>query len=129
MELTYNAAEALIESIVEEKGGDYIYPQDPKTHDKKSATFNSSINGCYYVHLDGTPGCIIGHLVHKLKPEFDLTTTDLDTLEDILVRADIHPEPRAMFFLMEVQRQQDKGWEWAEALRRGKQDTLVITTA
>ena len=80
MELTYQRATEILDELVDEKGADYIYTEDPKSIETKNElgmTPDASINGCYYNHLDGTPGCIVGHLVHKLNPEFDLSSGNI----------------------------------------------------
>jgi hypothetical protein len=57
MTFTTNAVTQVLESLVEEKGRDYVYPPAAESI------------ACYYSEEDGAPSCIVGHVIAKLEPE------------------------------------------------------------
>jgi hypothetical protein len=129
--LTFAKAIEILDELVEEKGENYVYRDDPKTvTTRKSripAVFNQdSSNNCYYSHYDGTPGCIIGHLIHKLNPEFDLKSADPLLLGDALRKAGVEIADDGTFVLLaRTQYAQDVAWPWGEAVARGKRESAA----
>lgn len=116
--LTYDRTLGLLQEVVAENGADYVYTTDPKTEEKRIAE-EASDRACFYGNVDGTPGCIVGHLIHKLKPDFDLSRLGGSGAISALEVAGY--SAGSMFskvsnLVLVVQRQQDGGRTWGEAL-------------
>jgi hypothetical protein len=78
-----------------------------------------------YCHKDG-PGCIVGHVVAKLLPEFPLGNLDIDpakrfdsgtSAEVAIPRWGIGLEPATLDLLRSVQGNQDDEKSWGDAVR------------
>lgn len=118
MELTFDHAKELLEEIVSEKPVGYDYVTDPKTIERRNTVdVDKTSNGCYYAHADGAPGCIIGQLIHKLNPEFDLDSIETASTGHALQRAGIFSaEAGVVKYLAVVQSFQDGGKPWRDAV-------------
>lgn len=53
IEITKDEARTLLAEVVAEKGRDYVYPRA------------NSGDGCVYFESDGSPSCIVGHVLAK----------------------------------------------------------------
>ena len=98
--------------VVAEKGEDYVY--------------SGPGGSCVYANEDGTPSCLVGHVIHRLDPnvfkhlaekEFvdDTTAAELLTVEEYVPYEfwDMEAE-RAM---NTAQEHQDDGVPWGTALK------------
>lgn len=120
--LTYDEVYNLLKEIVDEKGESYLYTEDPETVAKRNRNA-AATDSCYYGGADSkTPGCIVGHLAHKLSPE-----TNLDMLDGYgavgAMRAigfPVNAHSKAAVLLGKVQSAQDNGATWGEALTHAK---------
>lgn len=121
IELEYDKAVELLEEIVAEKG-DYCYTEDPKTDERRKA---QNSNMCFYANEDGTPGCIIGHLVHKLNPEFDLNLIERKGAARALQAAGFDVRADAATLVRKTQMSQDLGYTWRQAVDAGKWNTHI----
>lgn len=104
-------ARELLVKAVEDRGVNYTY-------DYK---FDSAV--CRYVHRDGEPGCIIGHVLEQMgrldEVEYDTTlnTSGVDTLHhEIGLFSGVEKE--TLFEgLQSAQGEQDSGGTWGKALQ------------
>ncbi|MEU5577803.1 hypothetical protein ABZ791_10620 [Streptomyces huasconensis] len=76
---------------------------------------------CYYVHRDedGTesPGCIVGQVLHRLGvPLADLKGVETLGAITVVQRITEGVSDGVAVFLREVQRKQDRGYAWGEAV-------------
>lgn len=120
--LDYDKAVELLEEIVAEKGDYYVYTTDPKTFERQAAEDYPN-HRCFYSNLDRTPGCIIGHLIHKLNPEFDLSNIERTGAGSAMAKAGINiggAYSKVGILAVTVQSQQDMGQTWRTALDLGK---------
>lgn len=121
-DLSYHALYNSLKEIVEEKGEDYVYTTDPETVAKRGpGEFNED---CFYGGKDSsTPGCIIGHLIHKLNPEQNLDSLDgWGACGAMRVAGfDVNYRTQVGSFLAQVQRNQDSGKPWGQSLREAKE--------
>lgn len=111
MKYTQDAVTEALEKIIAEKGGDYLYPP------AQAGTT------CTYVEQDGTPSCIVGHIIAALDPEgFQAIreeeeatggSTDVATALREWAEADIDTE--LIRALQEAQNKQDAAGTWGEA--------------
>jgi hypothetical protein len=123
-DLTYKRATELLNEIVAEKGEDYVYTTDPKAVEKADVERGSnphSSNKCFYEHVDKTPGCIIGHLIHKVYPDFDLATVENISAGDALRAAGATLSQQTDIFLAQAQTTQDLGKTWGFALSEARE--------
>lgn len=120
---TYSKTVAIVREIVAEKPEGYKYTEDPKTAERQAQYLPSEASGtgCYYAHADGSPGCIVGHFVHKLNPDFDLKGYEFSGVPSILHYAGIKVTGDAMQFLGDVQAYQDGGSTWKDAVEKAIQ--------
>jgi hypothetical protein len=110
----------LIDEIVNEKPFNYKYTEDPKRQETIERSVAQPSNACFYAHYDGTPGCIVGTLIHKLNPEFDLKSIETLLVGSALKRAGIEATQNAIQFLSFVQNEQDRGSTWRHSAEYGK---------
>lgn len=119
IKLTLERTKQLLEEAVAEKGTDYVYA-DPWGN---SPTGDGGMP-CYYVH-DDQPGCIVGHVLYKagvpLDALFEVEHSPADQAVAGLDGLDV--ETWVYSLLRNVQRQQDMGVPWGEALRIGLTET------
>jgi hypothetical protein len=122
--LDYDSIVGYLEEVIEEKGADYVYTADPDTvaHRKDMLV---SANQCLYSGKGGKPGCIIGHLIHKLNPGFDLTGAEFRGAVSAMEKAGLRIpfQSRESLLVTFVQQNQDRGESWGKALENAK--TLV----
>lgn len=116
MDLTRDRALELLNEIAAEKPDNYTYTSDPKTADKRLATPGNA--KCFYEHADKTPGCIIGHLIHRLNPEFDLSEVEKMGADKAAYAAGIYVDRSVAGFLCAVQSRQDNGHTWKASVER-----------
>lgn len=109
-DLPYEEAVERVTAIVEGVGRDHVYESDPET------------GLCVYFAKDGAPACVVGHLFADLGVEAE----DLDESENadqtvnMLVgsgRLELTDE-RTVGFLSSIQRHQDRGVTWGDALEK-----------
>lgn len=107
------------EHAVEKMGADYVYP--------RSQPNSPDYGDCVYAEPDGSPSCIVGHIVAELDPESFALITELRG-GDRIFPADrlwesgfeTHSEV-AVDALVNAQEAQDNGETWGEALLRLKE--------
>lgn len=114
MFVTFEKAVEDTRALIEEKGRDYVYTTDPKTVETrniKGRGYNDSM--CYYVHYDGTPGCIIGHLLllWRDNPVF----IEKNNYDKQLEKNHIEVNNKTRLFLQNLQFEQDDDKTWGEA--------------
>lgn len=99
---------AALEAVVAEGGEDYVYPDEEKDHDGM----------CRYVRKDGTPSCIVGHVVTLLDPELLplLATKEGAAALSLGFPDKLHFTNQAAQVLDAAQQEQDNGKTWGEAL-------------
>lgn len=112
-----------LSEVVAEVGPDYRYwPDHPigKFADRM----------CYYVEIDGTAGCIVGRVLHRL----GIPITELRLWEGaaaFMMRDPVHGK-RALLTgaaaqcLSAAQRRQDRNLPWGEALRAAERERLLL---
>lgn len=101
--ITYEMAKDLLQRAVEERGEDYVYPRA------------SSPGGCVYFEDDGTPSCIVGHVLAYL----GYTKDDIEDFNDQSVGAVSDAAPmdfQARWLLRDAQIRQDQGTPWGRAV-------------
>ncbi len=105
MHINYAKAIELANEVVAKKGEDFIY---------RNPTGETG-GGCLYTHPDG-PGCLWGHVVRKLVP--DWVSTELEGLDIHSVVKDLgwSATNKALNFMREVQSLQDIGTPWGVAV-------------
>lgn len=135
VDLSYAGLYNFLKEIVEEKGEDYVYTADPDTLAKREPNGGVELNdSCFYGgNVKGKPGCIIGHLIHKLAPKVNLDSLDGTGATGAMCNAGLYVDYRRVEgqFLNAVQRNQDAGRSWGESLRLAKEfaDMYVPFTA
>lgn len=107
-----------LQEVIAEKGEDYVYPR---------AGRGSTGDGCRYFENDGSPSCIVGHLLAKRGVTYDALLTlkfgaemNESTSASGLVGArviDLDPSQADLLreFLVDVQALQDMGVAWGKA--------------
>lgn len=119
--LDYDTALSMLTDIVESKGADYVYVDDPKTQETIDAYNSPSNNACFYKQHDGTPGCIIGHLAVALElPALQEGSTGAYALR----QAGLDLTLEARILIDEVQGHQDLGVPWGKALHDAVENTV-----
>lgn len=107
------------EHAVEKMGPDYVYP--------RSGVNNPEYADCVYAEPDGSPSCIVGHVVAELAPEVFARIAELRGDErifpaDRLWEHDFETRSKnSVYALCRAQDAQDHGQTWGEALRRLKE--------
>lgn len=111
IELTYPVVLDLANRAVADRGSDYIYEMH-----------SSEAVGCKYVH-EGQPDCMVGWILaaaglplinaHNRAGDSDELLNYLDE------RDEVNATEEARLFLRAVQRKQDAGYTWGEALAHG----------
>jgi hypothetical protein len=103
-----NVVSELLKRAVAEKGADYIYP--------------GAGEKCYYFEPDGTPSCIVGHVLYYLGAKAEDSWSD-DWNEDTDVsslryRGIVEMTTDTMNLLRQAQMTQDSGISWGESIER-----------
>lgn len=116
---THDEVTAAIEAVVAEKGEAYTYP---------------NAESCVYGYADGTPGCIVGHVVARLDPDkfarvvqveqgvprnsWPVSTLSTETIHRavVVVTFDDLFDQVTLNALAEAQAIQDRGRPWGQAL-------------
>lgn len=108
-------ARELLESVVEEKGRDFVY--------KPVTDADGNDEGCLYWHEDG-PSCGVGVVAYKAGvPVEDIKAADTGGGDSVL---DSNPhlkkyfDPMAIQYLRTFQDAQDDGISWGEAFDRAE---------
>jgi hypothetical protein len=119
----YTAQQALkvMEEVVNEFGDDYVYGDEQK----------NEYGDCVYANEDGTPSCLVGHVIARLDPdafdnvvykEQELGSTPAHNLtNEGYVQLGFWDENTA-YIMMEAQGAQDTGSTWGEAYQRALLD-------
>ena len=133
--LTYEQALAELERLVEEKGADFVY-QSPalvwdyaenEEGDEERTGWHlgepSDSNGdCINWLPDGTPSCIVGHLIRHLFPDVEPTCEVMDDgPERTLKMMGITADHDTLLLLYTVQCSQDNGATWGDAVEKAKE--------
>ena len=112
--LTAERVWELLDNAVADRGADYVYPkQDDLPYG----------NVCLYWHPGdndgaGGPGCIVGHVLTQLGVDPDtLQQHEGDSAFHLLMEDEVYPTTlEAARILSDVQRRQDEGFSWGEAV-------------
>lgn len=112
IEITRDEARALLAEVVAEKGGDYVYPRA----NMSDSDGNSAL--CVYFEPDGSPSCIVGHLLARKGITLstlgdDSNQVGVSSLVDDGILACDKITADALY---EAQASQDGGDTWGEAL-------------
>lgn len=104
-------------AVVAEKGEDYVY---------SNSVAEGGNGSCVYANEDGTPSCLVGHVIHRLDPEVFKRLAKDEAESGSQVALDLIPagyipegfwEESAEHAMQEVQIHQDIGRTWGEALK------------
>lgn len=116
MHLTFEHAKELLEQLARENP-DYIYREDPKAQESmhRAACFGN----CLYKHWDGSPGCIIGHLISRFLGHTEFEVVEFNSPANTLRANGITYEVETVALLSVAQRAQDEGKTWSEAVSFG----------
>lgn len=107
---------AKLEAIVAKYGEDYVY-QLPTYEDE-----SGELESCMYSNQDGTPSCIVGHVLKEVSPKYfkSVHEREWEQLDSNAVYnlSGIYQyfEERAVNLLSNVQFDQDDGVTWGEAV-------------
>jgi hypothetical protein len=104
--ITLSEMRAAIRRAVEERGADFVYPDEWKMSERPSTHAQ-----CQYRRGDGTPACIVGLAMSYLRP--DVVLTEFVSAHDVLGG---HATRNAIEFAANAQACQDDGATWGEAL-------------
>lgn len=120
--ISYDSAVTLLKRAVLEKGADYVY-RDPNDKDARPE--------CSYFEPDGSPSCIVGHVIHYKGVELDdVAPLNTGLAVDVLVSDGIIAgDEYSMDLLTDVQGFQDHGMPWGEAVRRSIEDIERLMNA
>lgn len=127
IDLSYPNLVAEVTAIVAEKGKGYVYGMDPETLEKRVQRDAEGTDDCFYAGPGGKPGCIIGHLIHKLKPEENLDRLDGWGAGGAMRGAGLPVKGKELSFLNQLQRHQDAGQTWGNALNMAKEFAEKVT--
>jgi hypothetical protein len=100
----------LLVRAVEEKGADYVYPDEQKT---PKGQLGDDL--CMYVH-DGAPSCIVGHVLHYAGVELEKFEPWEGSRAEIVGEALTEWHPSVLKALGAAQEAQDGGKTWGKAL-------------
>lgn len=125
--LTYTAVQEALKESVEEKGADYVYP------------YAKGLGACKYAENDGSPSCIVGHVLAKLDPEMFAKVKEAEGRESgsfpvsmLLDAEEFYSEVELSFPLVtalaSAQNMQDTGSTWGEALASFEREYEYETT-
>lgn len=112
--LTRDEALTALNSIVEEKGQDYVYPESEKNEN----------GSCHYRtdHGEGTePSCIIANLIVKVGGDLS-RVTEYQHAGMALREAGITVSTATEETLVQVQSYQDNGARWSEAVSMARDE-------
>lgn len=111
IELTYPVVLDLANRAVADRGSDYVYG----THEGESIL-------CKYVH-EGQPDCMVGWILAAagvtLTNAYNRAGDSDELLNYLDERDEVNATKEARLFLRAVQRKQDAGYTWGEALAHG----------
>lgn len=109
LELTYDEVVADLRALAAERP-DYTY----------NAYEDGDDGSCIYFHHDGTPSCIVGHVLakHGVTLE-DVGSANDDVVEKLVTGGIISGDSAAMGVLDRAQGAQDSGRRWADAVEFG----------
>jgi len=113
-EVTDELFEATLREVVAENP-DFVYPA--ASIRMKQNDWHNGGGACVYAHPDGSPACVIGHVVYRLTPELlPYYHADPQNASDLL--AGLYPKVSAgvRVAASEAQSSQDNGSSWQEAL-------------
>jgi len=112
--LTLVRAKEIAAQVVAEFGADYIYPEKQKAED--SLGFRT----CVYVH-DGKPSCLVAQILVR----HGVPVEQLMLWEDKSAYGVVHEvtkcEVTVPSFLSALQRRQDRGQTWGQALKNANE--------
>lgn len=112
MTYTNEQINAALKKALEDRGEDYVYPDDEKHN-----------GGCMYATENGTPSCIVGYVLNELDPEKFAEVARWERDEDtadtavgdayLAVGLDLHRDQ--VDALEAAQVKQDQGLPWGRA--------------
>ena len=106
--IEYAEAVELLQRAVAEKGADYVYDPD---------SANPGSYGCAYFQQDGTPSCLVGHVIaYKGLTKGLLGVWNGSDVDLLVERGFLDLDERAQWLLANAQNLQDNGKSWGEAL-------------
>lgn len=116
MKFTDEQVHEAIKAVVEERGADFIYPDEWKY-----------TNDCLYVRPDGDgPACIVGAVLHHLGVPLSLLSANEGRPAYALVHYLGGVSPRAGDALAWAQGVQDTGKTWGEALASFEEHLFAV---
>lgn len=126
--ITYDETLEKLNAIVASKPEGYRYTTDPKAIEQvklEDMEFglhvdedgNEYVSTCFYKHLDGTPGCIVGHFLAQVDPDFQPSENE-NAMTQFKYPGAPKLTPEAIDLLSYTQNYQDKGETWADAVQK-----------
>lgn len=108
IELTYELADALLQRAVDERGEDFIYPEEWKTERGQ----------CQYA-VNGEPACIVGLALSYAG--VDVESLPNDPVDELVGDDFIVDDQRTWDLLAHAQLSQDDGWSWGKSLAHARE--------
>lgn len=116
--ITLDEIRAAIKRAVEERGEDYVYPEE----EKKENPIRHSME-CQYRKADGTPSCLIGLAVYYINPDIVLPE-----FRGAWVALQEFADRDAIDYAQAAQTVQDEGGTWGKAYHRAEEWLANRTT-
>ena len=113
-EVTDELFEATLRQVVAENP-DFVYPSNIRGQGQDD--WHNGGGACVYAHPDGSPACVIGHVVYRLTPELlPSYKSETQNAADLLVGLYPKVSSGVRVAATEAQSSQDDGSSWQEAL-------------
>ena len=113
-DVTDELFEATLRQVVAENP-DFVYPHDPSGI--RQDAWHGFSGACVYALEDGTPACVIGHVVYRLTPELlPPYGTGPESATSLLARLYPNLSEGTQEMAAWVQSRQDRGGSWQKAL-------------
>lgn len=113
--LTYEEAVTLLDKAVEDKGADYVYPR----HEGEEGSEAAEAGGCMYREDDGSPSCIVGHVIAYAGGDLRRVPEGLGAGHAVKL-AGLSVDETTETLLIRAQMAQDSGASWGMAVGRAK---------
>lgn len=126
IKIDYDTALKALNDAVKEKGSDFVYKSDPlRLHFSSKCTYVHFKDAEQYDSGEPTvPGCIVGNAMLRLGVPLTLLQENNGAASnDLILRMEaantVRVTDKATYLLDYVQRLQDSGTSWGEAVGRG----------